>query len=237
MDETKPQDAAAGTRWERLQRLFQNSRLGIAILALIAVAAFVTQVGDFVQRVHDWIRPEPAAELKIQSNTVRPLEKYRDLVTASGPGTIYPVGALVSFAMTHDGGGGEVVQINSLDVAVTSYEAGAACPFTLTADQIHGAGEAPLRQFDVLMSHGRVEAVQLKQDRDGPMRRGHSSNLLDIDPPLPLIIKATDDIEEIKIAFYADDPGRYGIDLSVQYTNSRGSKTAPVASVAFCKPQ
>ena len=236
MDDITPQDDAK-TKWERLQRRFQNSWPGIAILALIALAAFVTQVGDLVQRVHEWIRPEPVADLKIESNTIQPLEKFRDLVTSSGPGTIYPVGALVGFSITHDGGGEEVVQINGLDIAVTSYEPQAACPFTLTADQIHGAGEAPLRQFDVLLSHGRVEAVQLKEDRNEPMRRGHSSNLLDIDPPLPLIIKARDDIEEIKIAFYADDPGRYGIDLSMRYTNSAGLKTAHVASVAFCKPE
>jgi len=226
------------TKWEQLQSRFKNSWFGIIVLALIALAVFLSQVGDATKKVIDWIRPLPAADLWVQPMPPRiePLEQFRELVKSAGPDTIYAVGATFHFGLQHDGTGEEVISINSLDVRVDAYDPRAGCPYTLTGDRIFGAGEAPLRVFDVRMSRGRVEAVQRKDQRNGPIMRGRSNNLLDIEPPLPLVLRKTE-IEKIIVTFIVDDAGRYRIGLSIRYTNRNGPKTAEIPSVAICKPQ
>jgi hypothetical protein len=227
----------AKTKWEQVQSRFKNSWLGIIVLSLIAFAVFLTQIGDSVKKLNEWIRPAPVADLRYQPVFIEPLDKFRDLVTSPGADAIYPGGAKVRFNLTHDGRDDGVININSLDVTV-AHEPRFSCPYRLTGDRIYGAGESPLRQFDVFMSGGKIEAVERKEQRNGPVMRGRSNNLLDLDPPLPLVLHKTgDDTESILIIFHQDDPGRYKIGLSLRYTNRNGFKTADVASLAICDSQ
>jgi hypothetical protein len=68
--------------------------------------------------------------------------------------------------------------------------------------------------------------------------RGRSKNLLDVDPPLPLVVrKAGDDIEKMKVTFIVDDGAQYRIGLSIRYTNREGPKTATIPPATICKPR
>ncbi len=226
------------TRWERLQSSFKNSWFGITVLGLIAVAAFLTQVGDSIKRASDWIRVPLEAGLRQIEPSIEPLDKFRHLVSFVGPEPIFPVGATLQFSLVHNLEGEEVISIAGLDVSVDSYVSGAMCPFTLTGDRIFGHGEAPLRVFTVHMADGRVSSVQRKEQRNGPIMHGRNSNLLDIDPPLPLVLRKTnDDIEKIVVTFIVDDAAQYRIRLSLRYSNRGGQKTATISSVNICNPR
>src|SRR5262249_5899917 len=150
--------------------------------------------------------PIPAPEALIQSVSVERLPQYRDLPNPAGAQSIYPGGATVRFVARHDGKGDETISISSLDVKV-AQDAQAPCPFKLTADDIQGAGEGPLREFDVLLSGGKVKAVQRKEQRNGPVMRGRSDNLLDIEPRFPLVLRKGEDPEQIIVNFAALDSG------------------------------
>jgi hypothetical protein len=226
----------AASLWEQVQSRFKNSWFGITILALIALAVFLSQVGDSVKKLMDWM-PPPAADLTIERMPIDPLPEYRQLVKAAGPDTVYPGGAMISFGLRHDRGGEEEITIKSLDVRVDAYEPQGACPYTLTGDNIFGAGERLPREFTVWMSRGKVEEVRRKAQLNGPIMRGRSNNLMDTEPPLRLFVKKTgDETEEFVIRFIQDDPGRYRIGLSTRYTDRNELKSAYIASVAFCRP-
>jgi hypothetical protein len=228
----------AKTKWERLQSRFKNSWFGIIILALIAVAVSLSQVGDTVKKLGGWVGPTPAAELRVQTNQPEPLDPFRDELKSAGPDTIYPFGATLRFDLRRVGGGDEQVSINGLYVRVDDYQPRGACPYTMPGDRIFGAGSAPPRVFNVRMSEGKVRAVQRKDEQNGQMYRSVSSNLLDGESPLALRLQKTvDEIETFIVTFIVDDPARYKIGLSIRYTNRNESKTVETPSVAICKPE
>jgi len=227
------------TRWEQLQTRFKNSWIGIIMLALIALAAVLTQIADSAKKVSESIRPAPAANLRPIAPSITPLDQFSDKVVRVGSDTIYPVGATFDFSLVHDGAGDEVINIDGLDVRVEAFERGAACPFTLTGDRIFGHGEPPVRVFTVYMADGKVSSVQLKPARNEPMRRGHSNNLLATeDTPTPLRLrKADDETEAMQVKFIVDDAAQYKIGLSIRYANRNGAKVATIPSVTICKPR
>ncbi len=226
-----------GTLYDRLLTSFKNSWLGVVILSLIAVAAVVAQFSGLFAALWIWLFP-PAAELRRIEPEITPLEKFSGNVIRVGSDTIYPVGATFKFGLVHNGGGEEVIIVEDVDVRVDAFQAGAACPFTLTGDRIFGAGDAPLRVFIVHMADGRVSSVQYKAAPDERMKRGKSNNLLDTEnsPPLRLR-KANDETEAMKVTFIADDAAQYRIGLSIRYTNHDGPKTVTIPSATICNPR
>ncbi len=226
------------TKWEMLQHRFKNSWFGIAILSLIAIVIFLSQIGDSWNKLVTFIRPAPAAELRIQSFQSMPLPQYSSLVSSQGSDTIYPIGAIVRFDLRHVGPAAETISINSLDVNI-SYDAQSTCPFELTGDDIFGAGFPPLRVFQVRLSHEGVKAVKWRKNMGAPIMRGRSDNILDLEPPRHIVLRGKDgeDVEAIQIQFVADDPGRYNIGLAASFTNSEGIKEADITSITVCKPR
>ena len=226
------------TKWEMLQHRFKNSWFGIAILSLIAMIIFLSQLGDSWNKLTTLIRPVPAAELRIQAFESKPLPQYSSLVSSQESDTIYPIGAIVRFDLRHVGPADETISIGSLDISI-SYDADSACPFKLTGDSIFGAGFPPLRVFQVRLFHGGIKAVSWKENAESPIIRGSSNNILNMEPPRHIVLYGKDheDVEAIQIQFVADDPGRYNISLAASFTNREGIKKADISSIKVCKPR
>jgi hypothetical protein len=227
------------TKWDQLQSRFKNSWLGLALLTVIALVVAATQLGDSTKKLIEWVRPIPAPQALIQSVSVEPLPQYRDWPRPTGAAAIYPGGAIVRFVARHDGKGDDgekTINLYGLDLKVT-HDPQIACPFKPTGDDIRGAGEGPLREFIVLLSNGKVEAVQRKEQRSGPVARGRSDNLLELEPRFPLVLRKGEDPEQIIVNVAAVDLGHYQVGLSMRYTSRTEVKTADITSVSFCKPQ
>jgi len=226
------------TRWDWLQRLFKDSWIGTVVLGLVTAVGVLSVFSEQAKKLVWWA---PVSDVSIQGFSVKPLAEYRkdyrNPATLVGTETVYPVGAILDITAEHNRKGDEVIRINSLDVKVVSYEPDVSLPFRLTGDQIRGAGTGKyFRQFEVRLSGGRVETVTLTEP-NGPERNGRSHDLLDVDPPFPLVLRKGDDPEILVVELIADDTARYRVSLSMSYTNRKKSKTIEVASVSFCNPR
>jgi hypothetical protein len=225
------------TRWDRLQIRFKNSWIGVIILVVVALTAFLVQIGDLARKVSGSIRPVPAAQLRTITPSIKPLDQFSDKAVRVGSDTVYPVGATLDFNLVHDGAGEEVIIVESIDVRVDAFDPGLACPFALTGDRIFGHGFAPVRVFTVYMANGSVSSVQFKPAPAAPMKRGNSNNLLATEETRLKLEKAGDDIEAIAVTFILEDAARYRIGLSVRYENRNGAQIATIPPVTICKPR
>jgi hypothetical protein len=240
------QFASSATEWDRFQERFKNSWIGIAILAAVSLVGAVctmlvglNQLGfpvkDRIERA--WPKLEPAADILIQDVVIKPIDEKRHLAEPASAQTILPGGAIVSFDARHNAKGDEAISINGLDVRVTAYETNVPCPHQPTGDGIRGAGTGAPRVFQVWLAGGKVDAVQLTQERGAPPMHGRSDDLLALDPPFWLVLRKGEDPEKIVVRFVAVDYGLYRLDLSMRYSNNKRSETVKIASVAFCKPR
>ena len=232
------------TKWDQLQDRFKNSWIGLTVLGLTALAVALSQLSDSAKKLVEWLRPTPVvnisapvADVLVPAVLIEPLQHYRELAKLAGSEAIYPGGAVIRFNASQNGNGDDPISIDGLNLMVSSDDPQKPCPFKRTVDGYRGGGVGSfLRQFDVHVNGGKIEAVQRVEGPDTPPRRGDSENLLDLGSVLPIVLRKGEDPEIIIIRIAARDDGRYRYraGLSMRYTNRTGLKTKDLGSVSFC---
>jgi hypothetical protein len=226
------------TLWDEFQRQLQNNWWGVAVLAVAAAILFAGKIAEALKKLADAINIfwHPSADLSIQALRVGPMPQFRDLAIAA-PDPVYPVGAQVEFNLRHNGRDTGEIRIDHIEMKLDDYAKEATCPFTLTGDSVFGAGTAPVKVYNVLVSGSGVSSVHYK-DPAGKTHKGKTDDILALDPPVKLTLhkSETDSVETVQILIRALDPGLYKLSVSLRYTTPKGEGEKKVTSFSICTP-
>jgi hypothetical protein len=234
----EPAMMASATLWDELQRLLENSWLGVAVLAIAAVILFAGKIADAFKKLADAINIfwQPSADLSVQTLRVGPLPQFRDVAIAAQE-LVYPMGAQVEFNLCHDGRHEGEIRIDRIAVKLDDYAKQATPPFELTGDRVFGAGRAPVNVYRVLMSGSGVSSVDY-EDPAGKAHKGKTDDILALDPPVRLTLHKSenDSMETVQILIRALDPGLYKLSVSLGYTTPGGEREKKVTSLSIFTP-
>lgn len=167
------------------------------------------------------------------STRLLPLDGHRVIISASQ--TLYPVGAKVSFTLTHNKRSTHSIIVKGLSLNLHRYskDENRQLAYEVQGDEIYGAGSTAAHEFSVSLKGNHVGPARwVVRDKERSQRAvtAKSANFFDYDGVAYLTLRAdSDDLEEVRGTITTQEPGTYELSFAFSYSVGGVDRTSDTA--------